>query len=88
MAFKMKGWSPFTDRESRKARKAEKKIIKGKAALDAGKYEKAERKFRKAIKKDEWCVYYPSERNIFSMESKTGYDFRLWKEDILNGHNY
>ena len=43
---------------------------------------------KKEIKKGEWCVYYPSERNIFSMESKTGYDFRLWKEDIMNGHNY
>ena len=43
----------------------------------------------KTIKKGDECVYYPSSKEVFHMDSKTAYDFRMWKMDIeCFGANY
>ena len=43
----------------------------------------------KAIKKGEDCVYYPLDKKIFSMDSRTAQSFRDWKFDCdVLGYNY
>jgi len=42
----------------------------------------------KAIKKGEQCIYYPSTRKVYHIDSKTAYDFRCWKADLAMGYNY
>ena len=43
----------------------------------------------KRIKKGEDCVYYPSERKVYSMDSKQAEEFRSWQFDLnCLGGNY
>lgn len=43
----------------------------------------------KQIKKGEECVYYPSSKQVFHMDSKTAEDYRAWAFDIDTlGHDY
>ncbi len=40
------------------------------------------------IKKGEQCVYYPSSKSCFSMNSKQAKEFRDYMSDLEMGHNY
>lgn len=40
------------------------------------------------IVKGSECVYYPTTRKVYSMESTQAFDFKCWKADINNGHDY
>jgi hypothetical protein len=42
----------------------------------------------KPIKTGEICVYYPSSKSVYHVDSKQAYEFRNWKADIDNGYNY
>jgi hypothetical protein len=36
----------------------------------------------KAINKGDTCIYYPSEKKVYHMESKQAQEFRSWSFDI------
>ena len=38
----------------------------------------------KTIKKGDDCVYYPYNKAIYHMDSKTAYDFKGWHEDVFS----
>jgi hypothetical protein len=40
------------------------------------------------IKKGERCIYYPSSREIFHLNSKQAAEYYRWKADINMGFNY
>ncbi len=43
----------------------------------------------KAISKGQDCIYYPYDKSVYHMVSKTAYDFKGWHEDVFAlGHDY
>lgn len=40
------------------------------------------------IKKGEMCIYYPSNKKVYHLESDQAYQFRMWKSDERNGFAY
>ena len=40
------------------------------------------------IKKGESCIYYPTSKQVFSMDSKQAQEFREWKFDLSMGYDY
>lgn len=42
----------------------------------------------KPIKAGEWCIYYPTSRQVFHPDSKQATEYYQWKADIDMGHNY
>lgn len=42
----------------------------------------------KAIRKGDQCVYYPSSREVFHMDSPQALEYRNWRADISQGYNY
>jgi len=40
------------------------------------------------IKKGDQCIYYPSDRAIYSLDSRQAEDFRNWKMDLAMGNDY
>lgn len=43
---------------------------------------------RKKINKGDECVYYPSRKEVYHIDSNQAYEFRNWKQDQDNGYNY
>lgn len=42
----------------------------------------------KIIKKGDSCIYYPLVKKVYSMDSKTAYEYRNWRADLAQGYNY
>jgi hypothetical protein len=42
----------------------------------------------KKIALGESCLYYPSDKTVYCLDSKQAVEFREWKADIDMGHNY
>ncbi len=42
----------------------------------------------KVILKGEPCIYYPLAKKVYSIDSKTAYDYRNWKADLSMGYDY
>ena len=42
----------------------------------------------KVIRKGELCVYYPLAKKVYSVDSKTAYDYRNWKADLSREYDY
>lgn len=42
----------------------------------------------KLIKRGEYCVYYPSSKKVYHVDSKQAYEYRMMKADESNGYNY
>lgn len=40
------------------------------------------------IKKGDSCIYYPSCKQVFHVNSKQAHEYREWKQDIDMGYNY
>ena len=40
------------------------------------------------IKKGEMCIYYPSNKKVYHVESDQAYQFRMWNADNSNGYSY
>ncbi len=43
----------------------------------------------KRIKKGDECIYYPTDRKVYHLDSEQATDFRNWKMDVdVLGNNY
>lgn len=42
----------------------------------------------KEIKRGDACIYYPTSKQVFTIDSKTAQEYREWKADIDMGYNY
>lgn len=42
----------------------------------------------KAIKKGDTCVYYPSSRKVYHVDSDQAYQYRQWRADLAMGFDY
>lgn len=42
----------------------------------------------KKIPKDSQCVYYPSSKSVYSMDSKQATEYKNWKADLTMGYDY
>ena len=40
------------------------------------------------IKKGEICIYYPSSKKVYHIESAQAQSYREWKQDLSFGYNY
>jgi len=40
------------------------------------------------IMKGAECIYYPSSRQVFSMNTKQAVEYFEWKQDLAMGYNY
>lgn len=40
------------------------------------------------IKKGEMCLYYPSDKKVYHLESDQAYQYRLWRQDESLGYVY
>jgi hypothetical protein len=41
-----------------------------------------------AIKKGAECIYYPSSKSVFSMNTRQAVEYFEWKQDLAMGYNY
>lgn len=42
----------------------------------------------KPIKKGEQCIYYPSTKQVFCLDSKQAANYFAWRQDIAMGNDY
>ena len=42
----------------------------------------------KEINKGDVCIYYPSSKEVFHVDSKQAEEFRNWKADLAMGFDY
>jgi hypothetical protein len=40
------------------------------------------------ISKGAECVYYPTSKSVYSMDSKQATEYRTWKADLVSGFDY
>ena len=42
----------------------------------------------KPIKKGQECLYYPTDKTVYSLDSKQTEEYRIWQADLSMGYDY